>query len=69
MIQAAWSAPDIGCNLIATTLGADLIMFGPIENVEAMITAQAYGDITVLEAARDLGIDVKSENHPIFKLI
>ena len=69
MIQAAWSAPDIGCNLIASTLGADLIMFGPIENVEAMITAQAYGDITILEAARDLGIDVKSENHPIFKLI
>ncbi len=69
VIQAAWSAPDIGCNLIATTLGADLIMFGPIENVEPMITAQAYGDITVLEAARDLGVDVKAENHPIFKLI
>ncbi len=69
MIQAAWSAPDIGCNLMATTLGADLIMFGPIENVEAMITAQAYGDIVVLEAARDLGVDVKAENHPIFKLI
>lgn len=69
MIQAAWSAPDIGCNLMATTLGADLIMFGPIENVEAMITAQAYGDIVVLEAARDLGVDVKAEEHPIFKLI
>lgn len=69
VIQAAWSAPDIGCNLIATTLGADLIMFGPIENVEPMITAQAYGDIVVLEAARDLGVDVKAENHPIFKLI
>ena len=69
MVQAAWSAPDIGCNLIATTLGADLIMFGPIENVEAMITAQAYADITVLEAARDLGIEVKDDNHPIFKLI
>jgi tetrahydromethanopterin S-methyltransferase subunit H len=69
MIQAAWSAPDIGCNLMATTLGADLIMFGPIENVEAMITAQAYGDIVVLEASRDLGVDVKAEQHPIFKLI
>jgi tetrahydromethanopterin S-methyltransferase subunit H len=67
--QAAWSAPDIGCNMIASTLGADLIMYGPIENVEAMITAQAYTDITVLEAMRPLGIDVKAENHPIFKLI
>jgi len=31
-------SPDIGCNMIASTLGADLIMYGPIENVEAMIT-------------------------------
>lgn len=67
--QAAWSAPDIGCNMIASTLGANLIMYGPIENVEAMITAQAYTDIAVLEAMRPLGIDVKSETHPIFKLI
>ena len=69
VIQAAWSAPDIGCNMIASTLGADLIMYGPIENVEAMITAQSYTDIAVLEATRQLGIDVKAENHPIFKLI
>jgi tetrahydromethanopterin S-methyltransferase subunit H len=67
--QAAWSAPDIGCNLVASTLGADLIMYGPIENVEAMITAQAYMDIVTLEAMRPLGIDVKADNHPIFKLI
>ena len=69
VIQAAWSAPDIGCNMIASTLGADLIMYGPIENVEAMITAQSYTDIAILEATRQLGIDVKAENHPIFKLI
>ncbi len=67
--QAAWSAPDIGCNMIASTLGANLIMYGPIENVEAMITAQAYTDIVILEAMRSLGVDVKSQNHPIFKLI
>jgi len=69
MRQAAWSAPDIGCNLIASTLGANLIMYGPIENVEAMITAQAYMDIVILEAMRSIGVDVKSETHPIFKLI
>jgi tetrahydromethanopterin S-methyltransferase subunit H len=69
VIQAAWSAPDIGCNMIASTLGADLIMYGPIENCEAMMTAQAYTDIAVLEATRQLGIDVKAEDHPIFKLI
>jgi tetrahydromethanopterin S-methyltransferase subunit H len=69
VVQAAWSAPDIGCNLVASTLGADLIMYGPIENVEPMITAQAYMDIVTLEAMRPLGIDCKTENHPINKLI
>lgn len=69
MIQAAWSAPDIGCNMIASTLGANLIMYGPIENIEAMITAQAYTDIVICEAMRPLGIDIKGETHPIFKLI
>ena len=39
------------------------------ENVEPMITAQAYMDIVTLEAVRPLGIDVKADNHPIFKLI
>lgn len=67
--QAAWSAPDIGCNMVASTLGADLIMYGPIENVEGMITAQAYIDIVVLEAVRDLGIEPKTDDHPLFKLI
>jgi len=67
--QAAWSAPDIGCNLIASTLGANLIMYGPIENIEPMITSQAYMDIVILEAARTMGVDVKAEKHPINKLI
>jgi tetrahydromethanopterin S-methyltransferase subunit H len=34
-----------------------------------MITAQAYMDIVTLEAMRSIGVDVKAENHPIFKLI
>ncbi len=55
--------------MIASTLGADLIMYGPIENVEAMITAQAYSDIVVLEAVRDLGIEPQVDTHPLFKLI
>ncbi|MGC9434502.1 MAG: tetrahydromethanopterin S-methyltransferase subunit H [Methanomicrobiales archaeon] len=67
--QAAWTAPDIGSNLIASTLGADLIMYGPIENVESMMTAQAYMDIVILEAAMTLGIEPQSDNHPYFKLI
>jgi tetrahydromethanopterin S-methyltransferase subunit H len=69
IIQAAWSAPDIGCNMIASTLGADLIMYGPIENCEAIMTAQAYTDIVLAEASREFGLEILSEEHPFFKLI
>ncbi|KAF1075399.1 tetrahydromethanopterin S-methyltransferase subunit H [Methanogenium sp. MK-MG] len=67
--QAAWSAPDIGCNIMAATLGADLIMYGPIENCEAASTAIAFTDIVLAEAAKELGVDVATEDHPFFKLI
>ena len=67
--QAAWSSADIGCNIMAATLGADLIMFGPIENCEATATAMAFTDIVLAETLRELGGDVKAENHPINKLV
>jgi len=34
-----------------------------------MITAQAYMDIVTLEAMRPIGVDCKTEIHPINKLI
>jgi len=34
-----------------------------------MITAQAYVDIVVLEAARDFGIEPQVDTHPFFRLI
>jgi len=67
--QAAWSSADIGCNIMAATLGADLIMFGPIENCEATATAMAFSDIVLAETLRELGGDVKAEKHPINMLV
>ena len=67
--QAAWSSADIGCNIMAGTLGADLIMFGPIENCEATATAMAFTDIVLAETLRELGGDVQAEIHPINKLV
>ncbi|NLV26754.1 MAG: tetrahydromethanopterin S-methyltransferase subunit H [Methanomicrobiales archaeon] len=67
--QAAWSSADIGCNIMAATLGADLIMFGPIENCEATATAMAFTDIVLAETLRELGGDIKAEIHPINKLV
>ncbi len=67
--QAAWSSPDIGCNILAMALGADLIMFGPIENCEGIATATAFTDIVLAESARELGLDVLADTHPIYNLI
>jgi len=67
--QTAWSSPDIGCNIMAAALGADLIMYGPIENMEGATTAIAFTDIVLAEANRELGGDVLGDTHPIFKLV
>ncbi len=66
--QTAWAAPDIGCNMMAATLGADLIMYGPIENCEGAVTAIAFTDIVLAEAATSLGVTMADEEHPLFKL-
>ncbi|MDO9522182.1 MAG: tetrahydromethanopterin S-methyltransferase subunit H [Methanocorpusculum sp.] len=67
--QAAWSSPDIGCNIMAMTLGADLIMYGPIENMEGAATATAFSDIVLAEAFRDFGGTIGVEDGPISKLV
>jgi len=67
--QAAWSSPDIGCNIIAMTLGADLIMYGPIESMEPMATTAAFCDIVLAETLKELGGTVQDPNHPIGCLI
>lgn len=67
--QAAWSSPDIGCNIIAMTLGADLIMYGPIESMEPMATTAAFCDIVLGEACKELGGEIQEENHPFYRMI
>lgn len=67
--QAEWSSPDIGCNIPAMTLGADLIMFGPIESMEPMATSAAFCDIVLGEVCKELGGDIQDANHPFHRMI
>ncbi|MBP2133993.1 tetrahydromethanopterin S-methyltransferase subunit H [Methanomicrobium sp. W14] len=67
--QAAWSSPDIGCNIMAATLGADLIMYGPIENCEAAATAIAFSDIVLAEAGKEFGLEPQVDTHPLLHLV
>lgn len=61
---------DIGSNLVAQVLGADFLLYGPIENSKHIATAVAMVDIMLEENAKELGIQIHDEtNAPISKLV
>lgn len=61
---------DIGTNLVAQTLGADFLLYGPIENAKYITPAVAMVDIMLEENARELGVRIQNETAaPISKLI
>jgi tetrahydromethanopterin S-methyltransferase subunit H len=60
---------DIGTNLVPQVLGSNFQLFGPIENTDKVFPATAMVDIMLAETAKELGLEVKDPNHPIFKLV
>ncbi|WNY27737.1 tetrahydromethanopterin S-methyltransferase subunit H [Methanolapillus ohkumae] len=61
---------DVGTNLVAQTLGADFLLYGPIENAKYVAPSVAMVDILLEENAKDLGIKLTDEEKlPIGKLI
>ena len=67
--REAYPPTDIGTNLIAQILGADFLLYGPIENARLVFPAVAMVDIMLAENAQELGLKVLEESHPINKLI
>ncbi len=65
----AYPPVDIGTNLVAQALGADFLLYGPIENATKVFPAVAMVDIMLAETAHDLNIETKTEDHPINKLV
>src|SRR4030067_238270 len=65
----AWPPLDIGTNLVAQIMGANFLLYGPIENVKKVFPAVAMVDIMLGETAKDLGLSVLAESHPIKKLV
>ncbi|UCE09764.1 MAG: tetrahydromethanopterin S-methyltransferase subunit H [Candidatus Thorarchaeota archaeon] len=64
-----FEACDIASNLITHTLGADFILYGPIENAERVFPVVAMADIFAAESLRtEFGIE-PIEGHPINKLL
>jgi tetrahydromethanopterin S-methyltransferase subunit H len=63
-------ACDASQNAIMPILGADWIMFGPLESADQIFPAVAAIDTYIVTATAELGINPAEEgNHPIFKLM
>ncbi|MCD5425484.1 MAG: tetrahydromethanopterin S-methyltransferase subunit H [Methanosarcinaceae archaeon] len=60
---------DIGTNLVSQTLGSDFQLFGPIESANLVFPATAMVDIILAESAKEIGLEVKIDSHPINKLL
>lgn len=57
-------------HVIMQILGANFIMYGPIEHADYVFPAVAMADTYVLTATAELGIEpIEEGNHPLFKLI
>ncbi len=54
-------------NSIMQTVGANYLMFGPVEQAEWVFPAVAVTDVYIASAAADLGTRPLDETHPIFK--
>jgi tetrahydromethanopterin S-methyltransferase subunit H len=67
--KEAYMPTDIGTNLVAQVVGADCLLYGPIENVTSIFPAVALVDIMLGETAKDLGMEIMDPNHPINKLV
>jgi tetrahydromethanopterin S-methyltransferase subunit H len=53
--KEAYMPADIGTNLVCQVVGADCLLYGPIENVRSVFPAVALVDIMLAETAKDLG--------------
>lgn len=61
---------DIGTNVAAQTLGANFLLYGPIENAGYVTPTAAMIDIMLEENAKELGIAIENEHlSPIGRLI
>ena len=61
---------DVGTNLVAQTMGANFLLYGPIENAKYVAPSVAMVDVMLEENAKELGVElVGEEKLPIGKLI
>lgn len=65
----AFKVCDVASNLLVQSVGANFLLYGPIENAGIVFPAVAMGDVFSAESARlEIGLE-PAENHPFKKLL
>jgi tetrahydromethanopterin S-methyltransferase subunit H len=57
-----------GSDIVTQVMGANFVMYGPIELCETAFIACAMTDAFIAYSARKLGIVTKTRNHPLYKI-
>jgi tetrahydromethanopterin S-methyltransferase subunit H len=57
-----------GSGIVTQMMGANFILYGPIELAEAMFAACAMTDALIAYTTRKLGTTIKVENHPLYRI-
>jgi tetrahydromethanopterin S-methyltransferase subunit H len=64
-----WEPCSIGANMICGIVGADYLLYGPIDLATIIFPAMAMIDIMVEESVRELGVEPQTENTPLMRLV
>jgi tetrahydromethanopterin S-methyltransferase subunit H len=64
-----WEPCSIGANMICGIVGADYLLYGPIDLATIIFPAMAMIDIMVQESTAELGVEPQTENTALSKLV
>lgn len=64
----AYAVCDASASAITLMMGADFVLYGPIEDAEKAFPACAMTDALVAYAAKRFGTTTKTKNHPLYKI-
>jgi len=68
-VPEVWEPCSIGANMICGIVGADYLLYGPIDLATIIFPATAMIDIMVQESTAELGVEPQTENTALSKLV
>jgi len=68
-VPEVWEPCSIGANMICGIVGADYLLYGPIDLATIIFPATAMIDIMVQESTTELGVEPQTENTALSKLV